>query len=76
MRKFDERSIIIEFVQSGHYVKVSAFDPVTMTEVSIVGDPASGEAGLKRAVLRKLEYVLAKNADPARSGSRGRGTLV
>lgn len=72
-RKFDDRGIIIEFLPSGNYVKVSAFDPVTMTEVSIVGDPARGEAGLRQAVLRKLKYVLEKNAP---SQKPGRGRLV
>ncbi len=31
--------IIIEFYQVGAYVKVSAVDTATYTEVSIVGDP-------------------------------------
>jgi hypothetical protein len=44
-----------------------------MVEVSIVGNPASGEAGLKNAVLRKLNYVLEKNA---RTPPRGRGSVV
>ena len=72
-RKFDERSVIIEFLPSGQYVKVSAFDPVTMTEVSIVGDPASGEHGLRQTVLRKLRYVIEKKNPPKQSG---RGTLA
>ena len=52
--------IIIEFQSIGNAVKVTAIDPATLTEVSIVGDPAAGEEMLKRTVLRKLEYVLAK----------------
>ena len=71
--KLDEQKVIIEFLPSGSYVKVSAFDPVNMVEVSIVGNPASGEAGLKNAVLRKLKYVLEKNA---RTPPRGRGSVV
>ena len=54
------RNVIIEFYPVGAYVKVSAVDPVTLTEVSIVGDPAAGEAGLKRAAVKRLEYVLAR----------------
>ena len=72
-RKLNERGVIIEFLPSGSYVKVSAFDPVTMTEVSIVGNPASGEAILRQTVLRKLKYVLEKNTGPKPSG---RGKLV
>ncbi|WP_420404910.1 DUF6898 family protein [Nisaea sp.] len=73
-RKLDERGVIIEFLPSGSYVKVSAFDPVTMTEVSIVGNPASGESVLRNTVLRKLKYVLEKNS-PSKS-TTGRGKLV
>ncbi len=67
-RKLDERRVIIEFLPSGSYVKVSAFDPVSMVEVSIVGNPASGEAGLKQVVLRKLKYVLEKKSQPEPRG--------
>ncbi len=54
------KNVIIEFIPVGAYVKVSAVDPVTLTEVSIVGDPHAGEARLKREVVRRLEYVLAR----------------
>ena len=63
--------IIIEFHYVGNAVKVSAIDPVTLTEVSIIGSPESGEEILKRTAVRKLEYVLAKNKPP-----RDDGTLV
>ncbi len=62
------REALIEFHQVGAYVKVSAVDPDTLTEVSIVGDPAAGQAALERAALRKLEYVLDRaKAEAARS---------
>jgi len=65
------REVILEFHQVGAYVKVSAVDPVTLTEVSIVGNPAAGEAALRRAAIRKLEYVMQRDgARPA--GSRHR----
>jgi hypothetical protein len=63
--------IIFEFYQVGAYVKVSAVDPVSLTEISIVGDPAVGEETLKRTAARKLEYVLARNAGAAGPGRRG-----
>lgn len=50
--------VIIEFYQIGKFVKVSAIDPASMTEASIVGDPAAGETALKRAALQKLKYVM------------------
>ena len=55
--------MIFEFISIGAYVKVSAIDTRTGTEVSIVGDPRRGEVAP-----RKLERALEKNA-PA--GQRG-----
>ncbi len=52
--------IIIEFHRIGSSVKVSSMDSATLTEVSIVGPANAGEEILKRNVLRKLEFVLAK----------------
>ena len=62
--------VIIEFYRVGAYVKVSAIDPVTYTEVSIVGAPDAGEAALTRAAVRKLEYVLRKRKARPESGGR------
>ena len=56
------REDLIEMIQRGEYVKVSAIDPITNTEVSIVGDAKATERQLKRVAVRKLEYVLNKNA--------------
>ena len=60
----ERREVIFEFVRVGHAVKVSAVDPATGTEVSIVGDPAAGELALKRLAERKLDYVLARRKPP------------
>lgn len=49
--------VIFEFHQIGAYVKVSAMDPASLTEVSVVGDPRAGERALKQIALRKLAYV-------------------
>ena len=57
--------VIIEFHRIGNSVKVTAVDPESQIEVSIVGPPRAGEELLKRTAIRKLEYVLAK-------GRRGR----
>lgn len=58
--------VILEFIPVGSYVKVSAIDPVTGTEVSIVGDPARGETALRQTAIRKLRYVMQKGAPGAR----------
>ncbi len=63
--KQDDR-VILEFIQMGAYVKVSAIDPVTGLEVSIVGDPARGEAALRQTAIRKLHYVMAKRKNNGR----------
>ncbi len=62
---------IVEFWQVGGAVKVSAIDPVTLTEVSIVGPPSAGDAVLEQTVLRKLKYVLNKRQPqpPKRGGT-------
>ncbi len=63
---------IIEFHQVGSYMKVSAIDPVTMVEASIVGPANAGEETLRRNAVRKLEYVLDKRL----SGPKSRPGMV
>jgi len=67
-----DREVLIEIVQVGASVKVSAIDPVTGTEVSIVGPPSAGEETLKRNAVSKLNYVLAKRRG-VRGGDAGSG---
>ena len=68
MEQFKNREYLLEFQQVGRYVKVSAVDPVTNVEVSIVGDASATKAQLQRVAVGKLEYVLrkklAQNARP------------
>jgi len=56
------REVILEFHSVGNAVKVTVIDPETLVEVSIMGPSAASEEALKRAALRKLEYVLAERA--------------
>ena len=74
MSRRNEDGVILEFVRIGRYVKVSAIDTKSGTEVSIVGDPAQGEAALQRVAIRKIQYVMNKNA--AEDPQSGGGTLV
>ena len=53
---------IIEFTKIGASVKVTAIDPKTMTEVSIVGAAGYSQEFLTRQAVKKLQYVLSKNA--------------
>lgn len=63
MASVNDDRVIIEFIRRGAYVKVSAIDPGTGDEVSIVGDPARGEASLKQIAVKKLRYVQQKNKE-------------
>lgn len=68
MRGKNEHGIIFEFIPVGSYVKVSAIDTRTGTEVSIVGDPKRSEQALRMTAQRKLERAMAKAAKPTRRG--------
>jgi hypothetical protein len=63
-----DEGYIIEFHRIGNAVKVTAMDPATLTEVTIMGPPGVGDTELTRLAVRKLEYVLAKRG--TKSGNR------
>ncbi len=52
--------VLFEFQRVGKALRVVAIDPLTNTEVTMVGDPGCGRETLKRLAARKLAYVLAK----------------
>jgi hypothetical protein len=54
------REIIFEFFPIGAFVKVTAMDTKTMTEVSIQGARTAPETTLKQNALKRLEYVMKK----------------
>lgn len=61
VRPEDERGeAIIEFQTIGSTVKVSAVDPVTLVEVSIIAPVKASQREMTAAVLNKLRYVLAR----------------
>ncbi len=55
--------IILEFTQIGGQVKVTAIDPVTHTEASIMGPANAAPADLRALAVRKLRYVLNKKPE-------------
>jgi hypothetical protein len=61
------REVLIEMYQVGNSVKVTAVDPETLVEVSIVGAPSLGEEMLKRNAINKLLYVLRKRREGGKS---------
>lgn len=54
------REVIIEYIPVGMYVKVSAMDTQSLTEISIQGPASASEETLKRNALKRLEYVMKK----------------
>ena len=65
--------VLLEFQRLGNCVKVTAVDPTTLVEVTIMGPPGCGRETLTRNAVRKLDYVLAKRTGPA--GARGEGRI-
>lgn len=53
-----EREVLLEFQRIGAYMKATAVDARTMTEVTVMGPANGSQEMLKRTVLAKLEYVL------------------
>ncbi|MCC6912763.1 MAG: hypothetical protein IT566_03580 [Rhodospirillaceae bacterium] len=53
--------VLFEIVAVGNAVKVSAIDPVTNIEVSVVGSIATSAYSLKMNALRKLKARLRKD---------------
>ena len=56
-----EHGYIIEYVVVGKSVKVTAFDPVSMREASVIGARTTPQKQLSALAVRKLEYVLKKD---------------
>ncbi len=64
-RKLYSGEVLIELhYTGGRAVRVVAIDPVSGTEVTMVGDAARGEEELKRLAANKLAYVLNKKKKP------------
>jgi hypothetical protein len=65
------REVLYEFRRVGRYLRVVAIDPVTGTEVIMMGDPKAGTTELKRLAMRKLAYVIDKRRREAAGGAGG-----
>jgi hypothetical protein len=75
------RNILFEFQSVGSYVRIAAIDPVTNTEVMMVGDRKVGTQHLKLLARNKLVYVLNKkgllhHGDNQRLGSQPDGSTL
>ena len=56
----DLSEVLFEIQQIGNSVRVCAIDPLTGTEIVVVGAPTMSLYSLKINAVRKLRYVLAK----------------
>jgi hypothetical protein len=60
MNALPEREVIFEFQTIGPYVKVTAMDTQSLTEISISCPAGTGEAIMKQNALKRLEFVMKK----------------
>ena len=62
--------VLFEFRRIGKLTRVVAIDPITGTEITMVGAPGYSLRMLKRLGARKLAYVIAKKlrAEEEKSG--------
>ena len=72
------REVLFEFTRNGRYLRVTAIDPRTGIEVSMIADPRYGETLITRLATRKLAYVISKQRPSLvkasdRSVDRGNG---
>ncbi len=66
--------VLFEFHYTGASnaaIRVIAIDPITKTEVTMVGAPGYGDEFLKRLAMRKLAYVIAKQQREKRRKKTG-----
>jgi len=56
----EEEGYIVEFIEQGRAIKVTAFDPVTLIEASVVGARGATQKQLAELAVRKLRYVIEK----------------
>ena len=60
MNKSKDTNYIIEFIAIGKSVRVSAFDPETLTEATIVAPSNLSKDEMIKNAVNKLEYLLKK----------------
>lgn len=61
--------VLFEFHIRGRSIRVIAIDPVSNTEVTMVGARGYSEHILKRLAARKLSYVIAKKQNGLKFGN-------
>jgi len=57
-----DNDIILEYYVRGKTVRISAMDPVTLTEVSVIAPYNLSREQMAQLAMRKLNYVLKKRS--------------
>lgn len=65
--------VYLEYTVMDGMVRVAAIDEATGTEAVLIGPVSAGRKALKQAAIRKLEYILAKQAKAADGDARRPG---
>ncbi|MBE6452361.1 MAG: hypothetical protein E7012_02595 [Alphaproteobacteria bacterium] len=55
--------ILFEYIRQGSYVKVTAIEPETKTEASVVVPASLNQEQMNLQALQKLNYVLRKKVE-------------
>lgn len=61
----DKKEYIVEYIALGNSMKVTAFDPETLKEVSVVVPPHMSKEESGQLAVRKLTYLLNKRKKPS-----------
>jgi hypothetical protein len=56
----DEPRYIIEYITIGNAMKVTAMDPATLREVSVMATPGAPREEVAELAIRKLKYMINK----------------
>ena len=63
------KEVLFEMKQVGKYLRITAIDPLSGTEVISIGDPSVNPDMLRNMAVRKLKYVIAKNRNERAANS-------
>ena len=65
------KGALFEYIVQGAYVRVSAIDPVTRIEVTVVGDASQAEKTIQQIAFRKLARAVEREIE--NNKKRGNG---
>lgn len=63
------KEVLFEMKQVGQFLRITAIDPLSGTEVISIGDPSVNPDMLRNMAVRKLKYVIAKNRNERAANS-------